>query len=68
MQKEFWLGNLSETTTCATRRRWEDTIKMNLRKIYCGNGRWMELAKDSVRLRGLVLVVLKLRFLQNIVT
>jgi hypothetical protein len=47
MHKEFVLGNLLETTICKPR-RWENTVKMNLREIYCGHGRWIELAQDSV--------------------
>jgi hypothetical protein len=37
--------------------------KMNLREIGCEGVRWMELAKDRVQTRSLVLAVLNLRVL-----
>jgi len=39
------------------RRRWEDNIKMDLRKVG-GDGDWMELAQDRDRLRALVNTVM----------
>jgi hypothetical protein len=45
------------------RRRWEDKIRIDLQKINCDDGRWMELAQDRVQWRGLVLAVLNLRAL-----
>jgi hypothetical protein len=32
------------------RRRWEDNIKMNLRKVGCGGADWVDLAQDRDRL------------------
>ena len=31
------------------RRRWEDTIKMDLREVGCGGMDWIELAEDRYR-------------------
>jgi len=42
------------------RRRWEDNIKMDLRKVGEG-GDWMELAQDRDRWRALVNTVMNLR-------
>jgi len=42
------------------RRRWEDNIKMDLRKEG-GGGDWMELAQDRDRWRALVNTVMNLR-------
>jgi len=42
------------------RRRWEDTIKMDLREVG-GGGDWMELAQDRDRWRALVNTVMKFR-------
>jgi hypothetical protein len=36
---------------------------MDLREIYCEDGRWMELAQDRVQWQALVLAVLNLRIL-----
>ena len=36
------------------RRRWEDNIKTNLRKVDCDAGDWIELAQDRVRWRAYV--------------
>ena len=43
------------------RRRWEDNIKMDLRKLGGGCGNWMELAQDRDRWRALVSTVMNLR-------
>ena len=45
------------------RRRWEDTIKMDLQKVGCGDMGWMELAQDGDSWRALVNVVINLRVL-----
>jgi hypothetical protein len=37
-----------------TRRRWEDNIKMDFRKLWGGRGDWVELAQDRDRWRALV--------------
>ena len=44
-----------------TRRRWEDNIKMDLKKIGCVCMGWIELAQDKDRWRALVKVVMNLR-------
>jgi hypothetical protein len=40
------------------KRRWEDNIKMDLQKERCGGMEWIELAKDKVRCREFVNVVM----------
>ena len=44
-----------------TRRRWEDTIKMDLQEVGVSCGDWMELAQDRDRWRAVVSTVRKLR-------
>jgi ribosome biogenesis protein Nip4 len=43
------------------RRRWEDNIKMDLRKIGFGDLDWIHLAQDRDRWRALVNTVMSLR-------
>jgi hypothetical protein len=43
------------------RHRWEDNIRMDLRKVGCGCVDWMELAQDRDRWRALVSAVMNLR-------
>jgi hypothetical protein len=43
------------------RRRWEDGIRMDLRKIGCGGIEWMHLAQDSGRWWAVVNTVMNLR-------
>jgi hypothetical protein len=43
------------------RHRWEDNIKMDLRKIGFGNLDWIHLAQDRDRWRALVNMVMNLR-------
>jgi hypothetical protein len=43
------------------RRRWEDNIKMDLRKVGCGGTDWVDLAQDRDRWRALVYTVVNLR-------
>jgi len=43
------------------RRRWEDTIKMDLQEVGCGGVDWLELAQDRDRCRALVNAVMNLR-------
>jgi hypothetical protein len=44
------------------RRRWEDNIKMDLRKVGWGGGiDWIDLAQDRDRWRALVNAVMNLR-------
>ena len=51
MYTGFWWGNLKERDH---RRRWEDNIKMDLRKVGCGGRDWIELAHERDRWRALV--------------
>jgi hypothetical protein len=43
------------------RRRWEDTIKMDLREVGWGGMDWINLAHDRDRWRALVNAVMNLR-------
>jgi hypothetical protein len=43
------------------RRRWEDNIRMDLRKVGCGCVDWMELAQARDRWGALVSAVMNLR-------
>ena len=43
------------------RRRWEDSIKMNLEEVGRGCGDWMEFAEDRDRWRALVSTVMNFR-------
>ena len=43
------------------RRRWEDNIKMDLRKVGCGGMDWIQLAQDRDRWRAVVNAVMDLR-------
>jgi hypothetical protein len=45
------------------RRRWEDRIRMDLRKIGWGSVDWIQLAQDRDRWRALVNTVMNLRVL-----
>jgi hypothetical protein len=44
-----------------SRRRWEDTIKMDLQEVGCGVIDWIELDQDRDRCRALVSAVMILR-------
>jgi hypothetical protein len=44
------------------RRRWENTIKMDLQEVGGGRGDWMDLAQDRDRWRALVGTVRNFRF------
>jgi hypothetical protein len=48
------------------RQRWEDYIKMDLRRIGRVNMDWIHLAQDREQWRALVKIVMNLRVLQNI--
>jgi len=43
------------------RHRWEDNIKMDLRRVGCRGIDWIELAQDRERWRALVNAVMNLR-------
>jgi hypothetical protein len=43
------------------RRRWEDNIKMDLKKVGCGGMDWIELAQDRDRWWALMNAVMNLR-------
>ena len=43
------------------RRRWEDTIHLDLQEVGCGGMDWIELAQDRNRWRALVNAVTNLR-------
>jgi hypothetical protein len=43
-----------------SRRRWEDNIKLGLRKIGIDGANWIQLAQDSVQWRGFVNAVMNL--------
>jgi hypothetical protein len=42
------------------RRRWDDNIKMDIRKVGCGSTDWIELAQDRNKWWALVIVVMNL--------
>ena len=43
------------------RRRWEDSIKMDLQEVGCGGMDWIDLAQDMDRWRAFVNAVMNLR-------
>ena len=43
------------------RRRWEDSIRMDLQKVGCGGMDWIELAQDRDRWRAFVSAVMNFR-------
>jgi hypothetical protein len=43
-----------------SRRRWEDSIKMDLQDVVCGGMDWIELAEDRDRWLALVNAVMKI--------
>jgi hypothetical protein len=44
------------------RRRWEDSIRVDLHEVGCGGMDWIELAQDRHMWRELVNAVMNLRF------
>jgi hypothetical protein len=44
-----------------TRRKWENNIKMDLKKVECGYMDWIQLAQDRDRWRALVNAVMNLQ-------
>ena len=51
-----------ETFREAETYRWEDNIKMNLRKVGCDARDWIDLTEDRVEWRDYVRTVMNLRF------
>jgi hypothetical protein len=47
------------------RYRWEDSIKMDQQKVWCGCLDWIELALDMVKWRTRVIAVINLRVPHN---
>jgi hypothetical protein len=47
------------------RRRWEDSIKVDLQEVGCVVMEWIELARDRDRWRALVNAAMNLRFPRN---
>ena len=43
------------------RRRWEDSIKIDLREVGCDPGEWIDLAEDRDQWRAYVRAVMNLR-------
>ena len=43
------------------RRRWDDNIKIDIQKVWCGGMDWFDLAQDRDSLQTLVNAVMKFR-------
>jgi hypothetical protein len=56
-----WWGNRRERPHGRPRRRWENSIKMDLQEVGCVGIDWIELAQDTDRWRALVKAVMHLR-------
>jgi hypothetical protein len=61
----FWWGNEEKRPLGRPRRRWDDTIKMDLQEAECGGMDWIELDQGRDRWWALVNVVMNLRFPLN---
>jgi hypothetical protein len=57
----FWLGGPKARTLGRPRRRWEDNIKMDIRKIGIDGANWIHLVQDMVQWRAFVNTVVNLR-------
>jgi hypothetical protein len=44
------------------RHRWEEIIKLDLQKVWCGGMEWIKLAQDRDRWQSFVNVVMNLQF------
>ena len=54
------LGKPEKRPLCRPRRRWEDSVKMDLQEVGFGVVDWIELGQDRDRWRALVNVVMNL--------
>jgi len=54
VQAGLWWGNLRAEPFGRLRRRWEESIKMVLKEVGCGDMDWINLAEDRDRWRALV--------------
>jgi hypothetical protein len=61
MHKKFWSENLKGRELGRSRRRWEDTIRMDLREIRWEGVNWIHLAQDRDQWRAVVNTVMNLR-------
>jgi hypothetical protein len=57
--QNFSEKNYLEAAIQRLSRRWDDNIKMDVRKLCCEGGRWIELAQGYIQKWALFLVVLK---------
>jgi hypothetical protein len=55
------VGTLRKKDLGRPRRRWEDSINMDLQEVGCGGMDWIELAQDRGRWRAIVTAVMYLR-------
>jgi hypothetical protein len=59
VRKGLWWGDLGGKRPFGRpRRRWHDSIKMDLQEVVCGGMDWIEMAQDRDRWRALVNVVM----------
>jgi len=60
--RECGWGNMKEKKLLGRpRRRWENTVKLDLQEVGCEGTDWIVLAQDGNRWRALVNVVMNLR-------
>jgi hypothetical protein len=64
MESEFSIL-IRDLLYASTDKEW-DNYKVELKKVGCDDGRWMELAQDRVQWQALVLAVLNLRVLLSV--
>jgi hypothetical protein len=54
----IFMGNIfGKRSLGKTRRRWQDNIKFDVRKVSYEDGKWMELLQDCIQWQALVLVL-----------
>ena len=62
MRTGFWWGKSEEKRPSGrSRRRWKDSIKMDLQEVGWGGMCWIDLAQDRDKWLALVNAVMKLR-------